>query len=80
MSAENGLHIIAPDGTECRHTAAFIVEAVNQHDALLAENAVLRLVLGQIVCDLPTKRDWLDPELEANARTLLALTTPTERR
>ncbi len=30
-----------------------------------------RYVLTQILTDLPTKRDWLDPDLEKRARELL---------
>ena len=33
--------------------------------------AALESILRQIINDLPTKRDWLDPELEKAARDIL---------
>jgi hypothetical protein len=44
--------------------AQFICLAVNSHDALVH-------VLGQIINDLPSNKDWLDPAIEAEANSLL---------
>lgn len=36
-----------------------------------AERDALKSVLRQIITDLPAKRDWLDPHLEAQAKDLI---------
>lgn len=50
------------------------VRAVVRDEAkrIVDQNVALRLVLKRIVDDLPIKRDWLDPDLEREARALLA--------
>lgn len=40
---------------------------------LRAEGDRMKWLLGRIVADLPNKRDWLDPELEREAREFAAL-------
>ena len=46
--------------TECLRNARFIVRACKNHYPLLN-------VLNRIIDDLPTNRDWLDPDLEKEA-------------
>ena len=36
----------------------------------------IELLLRRIVLDLPLNRDWLDPQLEGEARVLLGLVDP----
>ncbi len=38
---------------------------------LLEENERLRFLLRSIVDDLPTKRDWLNPDIEREAKAIL---------
>jgi hypothetical protein len=51
-----------PTGTHGRHSCAGILE--------LKLHRVTWL-LGQIIADLPANRDWLNPEIEREARTFL---------
>jgi aromatic ring hydroxylase len=38
---------------------------------LKEENTLLRLIFGSIINDLPSRRDWLDPDLEKAAKDVL---------
>lgn len=61
--------IVAQDLMPC--LAAELVRRWNCHGELVA-------VLRSIISDLPSKRDWLDPQLEAQARSVL--TNATEQK
>ena len=37
----------------------------------------LQSLIRQVLNDLPSKRDWLDPQLEAQLRTAVNATTPS---
>jgi len=49
----------------------FILLAVNNHDRLEALNKTAAHVISQMLQMLPAKRDWLDPDIEKLARSVL---------
>ena len=53
-------------------TAGGFKPASHTVTALMRHNADLLFVLRAIVSDLPSRRDWLDPAIEAQARALIA--------
>lgn len=53
------------DGDSIDEIGIDTIRACNIHDELVA-------VLGRIISDLPSNRDWLDPVLEARAKDVLA--------
>ena len=51
--------------TECfGHENWYAVEMIKENDHL-------RSIIRRIMSDLPSKRDWLDPVLEAEAKEIL---------
>ena len=44
---------------------------VENDEQLAKENVKARWLLSQIITHLPTSRDWLDPDVEREARALL---------
>jgi len=72
LSNDTNAAIEGPDGlilqtigdTPHKANAAFVVRACNSHDELL-------YCLKSIINDLPSNRDWLNPDIERMARTLI---------
>jgi hypothetical protein len=55
---------------DCRQAECF------QHESwyaveMIRENEHLRSIIRRIMSDLPSKKDWLDPALEAEAKEML---------
>lgn len=53
---------------------AAILKIDAELENLHAENERLRWILNQIITHLPSNRDWLDPDVEREARDTLAST------
>lgn len=49
-----------------------LIEQNREHARLQKEHSLLAWCLSQIVSSLPTKRDWLDPDVERESREILA--------
>jgi hypothetical protein len=56
------------------------VRAIVKSEAkrIVDENVRLKLVLTRIINDLPQRRDWLDPDVEQEARALMRAVQPPE--
>lgn len=55
-------------------------ECIEKSGAPSGDYGILRWALKQIIQDLPTNRDWLDPNVERVARGILAETEPKPER
>lgn len=60
------------------HWKEEIEEVIARHMEEHGRDAALRSILASIIEDLPTRRDWLDPALEREAREILGL-NPLDR-
>lgn len=54
----------------CRQAECFLHENWYAVE-MIKENDHLRSIIRRIMSDLPSKRDWLDPALEAEAQATL---------
>jgi len=52
----------------CYYTDDEIASMEAQHDSVCAENRRLKWLIGQVLGELPTKRDWLNPDVEREMR------------
>lgn len=57
---------------EAERNRNLLCTALNAGYFVTAAAPELLAVLEQIIRDLPTKRDWLDPDVEARARAAIA--------
>ena len=71
MSDQCRCCLLRGDLRECRKSPCFHHENWYAVE-MIKENEHLRSIIRRIMSDLPSKRDWLDPALEAEAKEALS--------
>ncbi len=60
------------DGSTTRDAVIFAIAEQDANARLIAAAPTMHFLLKRLIDELPTRRDWLDPDLERMARDILA--------